>query len=162
MAHSHPILIVLVLTFSAGANPSLAVNADMPFPEGPAGYGAKYSAFKILAHRATIEWMASHKPAFSLVTIHPTFVLGQDATQTDAAAPGGINRFVVVSLATPPPGKPMVPANFVDVRDVSLVLIRSLGLEVGKEELVKEVLVAGRKTGWEEVVAFVKDRYVTE
>jgi len=43
-----------------------------------------------------------------------------------------------------------------------LVLIRSLGLEVGKEELVKEVLVAGRKTGWEEVVAFVKDRYVTE
>ncbi|KAK0622545.1 hypothetical protein B0T14DRAFT_535720 [Immersiella caudata] len=142
-----------------GSNPSLNVDPDAQFPAGPAGYGAKYSASKILAHRATLEWMASNKPHFSLVTVHPTFVLGRDKTQTDPARPGGINAFLMRSLATPPPGKPMTPAAFVDVRDVSSVLLRSLDLEADRGVPLTEILVNGNPTTWDEIIGFVKARY---
>jgi nucleoside-diphosphate-sugar epimerase len=103
--------------------------------------------------------MAARKPRFSLVTVHPTFVLGHDKTQTDPTRPGGINAFLLRSLATPPPGKPMTPAAFVDVQDVSAVLLRSLELEVEKSVPVTEILVNGNATSWDEIVKFVKARY---
>ena len=83
--------------------------------------------------------MATRKPHFSLVTVHPTFVLGYDKTQTDLTRPGGINAFLLRLLATLPPGKPMTPAAFVDVRDVSEVLLRSLGLEAEKGVPLTEI-----------------------
>ncbi|KAK4447137.1 putative reductase [Podospora aff. communis PSN243] len=147
------------LEIKESSNPSLVVDPDAQFPAGPAGYGAKYSASKILAHRATLEWMAARNPHFSLVTVHPTFVLGHDKTQTDPTRPGGINAFLLRSLATPPPGKPMTPAAFVDVRDVSSALLRSLDLEVEKGVPVTEILVNGNPTSWDEIIKFVKTRY---
>lgn len=131
----------------------------MPFPEGPAGYGAKYAASKVLAHRATINWVAAHKPHFSVVTVHPTFVLGRDMTQRDAASPNGINAYLLKSLTNPPGGKPVVPASFVDVRDVSLVVLKSLDAELGNKELVTEYLAVGGPTSYDEVVKFVKNKY---
>ncbi|KAK0639504.1 hypothetical protein B0T16DRAFT_518387 [Cercophora newfieldiana] len=147
------------LEIKGGSNPSIAVDPNAPFPSGPAGYGAKYAASKILAHRATIDWMAARKPHFSLVTVNPTFVLGYDMTQTDPTKPGGINAFLLRSLATPTPGKPVIPAAFVDVRDVSSVLLRSLELQVEKGAPLTEVLVNGNPTSWEEIIGFVKARY---
>ncbi|KAK3358013.1 hypothetical protein B0T25DRAFT_605423 [Lasiosphaeria hispida] len=147
------------LHIQEGDNASITVNPDMPFPSGPAGNGPKYSASKILAHRATVEWMSKHKPHFSLVTVHPTFVLGHDFTQKDASSPSGINAYLLRSLTAPPGGKPIVPASFVDVRDVSLVMLRSLGLEGDEKQPLTEVLVAGYATTWQEVVDIVKERY---
>ncbi|KAK4201941.1 hypothetical protein QBC40DRAFT_222553 [Triangularia verruculosa] len=146
------------LEVKAGTNPALAVDAEMSFPSGPAGYGAKYSASKILAHRATLEWMQVHQPRFSLVTLHPTFVLGRDMTQP-TSTPNGINGFLMTTLTNPPGGKPAVPASMVDVRDVSLTVLRSLDVEAGKEELVTEYLVAGDPTSYDDVVSFVKKAY---
>ncbi|KAK0711952.1 hypothetical protein B0H67DRAFT_647281 [Lasiosphaeris hirsuta] len=148
------------LHIQEGDNTSITVNPDMPFPSGPAGNGPKYSASKILAHRATVEWMSKHKPHFSLVTVHPTFVLGYDYTQKDASSPSGINAYLLQSLTAPPGGKPIIPGSFVDVRDVSLVMLRSLGLEGGDwGKPLTEVLVAGRATTWQEVVDIVRERY---
>ncbi|KAK4185368.1 hypothetical protein QBC35DRAFT_503805 [Podospora australis] len=142
-----------------GENANIAVDPDTPFPDGPAGYGIKYSASKILAHRATIQWVEQHKPHFSVVTVHPTFVLGRDLTQRDAASPNGLNAYLLKSLTNPPGGNPVVPASMVDVRDVSQVVLRSLGVDLNKEELVTEYLVDGNPTSYDEVVAFVKRKY---
>ncbi|KAK4172676.1 hypothetical protein QBC36DRAFT_362146 [Triangularia setosa] len=146
------------LGVKAGANPTLAVDAEMSFPPGPAGYGAKYSASKILAHRATLEWMQAHKPQYSLVTLHPTFVLGRDLTQ-QTSTPNGINGFLMTTLTKPPGGNPVVPASMVDVRDVSLTVLRSLDVELDQKEFVTEYLVAGNPTLYDDVVGFVKRKY---
>lgn len=103
--------------------------------------------------------MTAHKPHFTLVTVHPTFVVGHDKTQTDRTKPGGMNAVLLRSLATPPPGKPMIPAAFVDVRDVSDVSLRSLELREGEGAALTEVLVNGDPTSWDEIVSFVRGRY---
>ncbi|KAK0666517.1 hypothetical protein QBC41DRAFT_280607 [Cercophora samala] len=146
------------LEVKTGVNPTLAVDAEMPFPPGPAGYGAKYSASKILAHRATIEWMRAREPQFSLVTLHPTFVLGRDLTQR-TSKPNGINAFLMTTLTNPPEGKPVVPASMVDVRDVSLAVLHGLDVELARGGLVTEYLVAGNPTSYDDVVEFVKKQY---
>ncbi|KAK3987480.1 putative reductase [Cladorrhinum sp. PSN332] len=145
------------LEIKAGTNLSLSVDQDMPFPSGLAGYGAKYSASKILAHQATINWMTTHRPRFSLVTVHPTYVLGRDLTQLDAGSPNGMNAFLLQSLNNP--GPPVVPASMVDVKDVSLVVLKSMEVELEGNELVTEYLVAGKPTSYDEVVKFVKNNY---
>ncbi|KAK3368567.1 hypothetical protein B0H63DRAFT_441812, partial [Podospora didyma] len=140
----------------AGANKSIPIDPDMPFPSGPAGHGMKYSASKVLAHRATLDWVSTHKPHFSLITIHPSLVLGHDMTQTGTTA-GGSNAFLTNSLATPPPSGPIVPSSFVDVRDVSLVTLRSLDVSVPfNNDEVREYLVTGKPTTWDAIIAFVK------
>ncbi|KAK0737209.1 hypothetical protein B0T21DRAFT_383227 [Apiosordaria backusii] len=146
------------LEVKAGANPTLAVDAETPFPPGPAGYGVKYSASKILAHRATVEWMQVHQPQFSLATLHPTFVLGRDLTQ-QTSTPNGINAFLMTTLTNPPGGKPVVPASMVDVRDVSLAVLRCLDVKLEQGELVTEYLVAGKPTSYDDIVRFVKEKY---
>ncbi|KAK4638888.1 hypothetical protein QC761_703630 [Podospora bellae-mahoneyi] len=146
------------LEVKAGINPTLAINPEMSFPSGPAGHGAKYAASKILAHRATIGWMRVHEPQFSLVTLHPTFVLGRDLTQ-QTSKPNGVNAYLMATLTNPPGGKPVVPASMVDVRDVSLTVLRSLDVELGRDELVTEYLVVGDPTCYDDVVEFVKTKY---
>ncbi|KAK3682218.1 hypothetical protein B0T22DRAFT_521308 [Podospora appendiculata] len=143
------------LVIKEGTNPSITIDPDMAFPEGPGGNGPKYSASKILAHRATLAWMETHKPQFTLITLHPTFVLGHDLTQT-TPTPGGINAWVLHSLAS---GKPLIPASFVDVRDVSLAHLRSLDTPVDVAAPLTEELLAGPETSWREIAALVKGRY---
>ncbi|KAK3369402.1 hypothetical protein B0T24DRAFT_707930 [Lasiosphaeria ovina] len=144
----------------AGSNLSIPVDKDMVFPPGPAGHGLKYCASKVLAHRATLEWRAAHQPRFTLVTVHPTFVGGRDMAQTDAAAPRGATAFLLNSLATPPPGGPVVPASLVDVRDVSLGVLRSLDLKVDVSSgAVTEALMPGEPTTWDAITDFVRAEY---
>ncbi|KAK4223279.1 putative reductase [Podospora fimiseda] len=147
------------LEVKTGTNLSLLADEDMPFPPGRPGHGLKYSASKILAHRATINWMTANKPHFSLVTVHPTYVLGRDFLQKDANSPNGINAYLMQSFTNPPEGKPTIVASFVDVRDVSQVVLKSMDVELDGKELLTEYLAVGKKTGWDEVVRFVKEKY---
>ncbi|KAK3332370.1 hypothetical protein B0T19DRAFT_415469 [Cercophora scortea] len=143
------------LVIKAGDNSSINIDPDMAFPEGPGGNGPKYSASKILAHRATLAWMQTHKPHFTLITLHPTFVLGHNLSQT-TPTPSGINAWLLHSLAS---GKPIVPAAFVDVRDVSLAHLRSLDAPVDPAAPLTEMLLPGPATTWPEIARFVKEKY---
>jgi len=97
-------------------------------------------------------------------------VLGRDLTFTPSSeeeVPPGINGWVIRSLGIPPPGKPLIPALFVDVGDVSAVVLRSVPTTTttsnintitdgnGKGE-VTEILVSGNPTSWEEILQFAK------
>lgn len=128
----------------------------MQFPEGAAGHGPKYHASKILAHQASVKWMEQRKPHFSLVTLHPSFVLGHSLIQTSASDIGGINALFWASLQQDE--KPSIPSIFVDVRDVAAAHVRSadVALEQGG---VREFIISGREATWEQVVTFIRAKY---
>ncbi|PHH85647.1 hypothetical protein CDD83_119 [Cordyceps sp. RAO-2017] len=139
------------------ANRSIAIDINMAFPDGPAGHGMKYQGSKILAHRATLDWVAQHRPKFDLVTLHPTLVIGTDATQSDAR-PGGMNAYLMQSLASE---KPTMPSSVVDVRDVAQALLRALTAPVNVGAGLTEAIIGGPPFDWEDLVAFVRARYPT-
>lgn len=126
----------------------------MQFPEGFAGHGAKYHASKILAHKASVDWVKQNKPNFSLITLHPSFVLGHSLIQTSASDIGGINALFWGSLQG---DKPQFPPLVVDVRDIADAHVRAIDVPV--EQGVTEFLLSGHNTTWEQVVDLVKAKY---
>ena len=71
------------------------MDPDMEFPADPmASGGAKYHASKLLAHRATLEWVAENKPHFVVITLHPSFVFGRNLSQTSPDGVDGTNAML--------------------------------------------------------------------
>ncbi|KAK0630937.1 hypothetical protein B0T17DRAFT_529663 [Bombardia bombarda] len=138
-----------------GADVSEGVTPDIDLPSGPAGYGLKYTASKILAHRATIAWMVQHKPQFKLITLHPSFVLGHDLVQK-TAKPATVNAWVLGGIAS---GTPPILASFVNVRDVSLANLHAIDAPLNEGAPLTEVILGGSSTTWEAVGKFIKEKY---
>ena len=132
----------------------LKVDPNMDWPEGFAGHGAKYHASKIQSHLATIDWMKENKPGFSLVTLHPTFVLGHSLIQKSAEDIGGINALFWSTLQA---DKPQFPPIFVDVRDVADAHLKAA--TVPTEAGTTEFLLSGDETSWDQVVSFIKSEF---
>jgi nucleoside-diphosphate-sugar epimerase len=125
----------------------------MSLPPDPAGAGLKYQASKILAHQATHDFLKEHKPAFTLATLHPTFVLGRSLLQRQARDIDGINAWLWSSLHS----KTALFASLcVHVRDVAESYLRILEKDVPSGT---GFLLSGPKFGWEDAVRFVKETY---
>jgi len=121
--------------------------------------GMKYQVSKILAHRATLEWVRTNKPSFGLVTLHPSFVFGRNLAQTSAEGLDGTNSMLWDSLHSP---KAFIPSSGVDVRDVALAHLKALEVTMGARDGVDEFLLsAGPRENWTwgEVTAFVRSKY---
>ena len=125
---------------------------------------AKYQASKILAHKATLDWVAAHQPLpFQVITMHPVCVAGPDMTRTVKEQPlAFINDIILRSLDQ---GVVCIPPVFVDVRDVSRAHVAALKLPRQDSEekekgrgVVKEFLLAGRPTSWAAISRFVKEK----
>jgi len=132
----------------------------MEFPEDPmASGGMKYHASKILAHRATLEWVAANKPHFVVVTLHPSFVIGRNLNQTSPDGVDGTNAMLWGSLYSE---TPIIPALGVDVRDVARAHVRALDAKFeGKNGVQEFIISATEKEGWSwtNIVKFVKKKY---
>jgi nucleoside-diphosphate-sugar epimerase len=132
----------------------------MAFPEDATSSGGqKYHVSKILAHRATLEWVQTNKPSFGLVTLHPSFVFGRNITQTSAEELDGTNAMLWGCLHS---RKPFIPASSVDVRDVALAHLKALDVETGSAGEAQEfILSAGPKQNWTwgQVAEFVRSKY---
>jgi nucleoside-diphosphate-sugar epimerase len=126
----------------------------MDWPEGFAGHGAKYHGSKIEAHQATIDWMKDNKPKFSLVTLHPTFVLGYSLIQKSAEDIGGINALFWSSLQA---DKPQFPPIVVDVRDVANAHLKAA--TVSTEDQTTEFLLSANETSWDQIVSFIGSEF---
>jgi nucleoside-diphosphate-sugar epimerase len=122
--------------------------------------GLKYHASKILAHRATLEWVAAINPRFVVVTLHPSFVFGRNLSQTSPDGVDGTNAMLWGSLYSE---TPLIPAIAVDVIDVARAHVRVLNTNFeGKNNEVQEFLIsAGEKDGWSwtKIAKFVKNKY---
>jgi nucleoside-diphosphate-sugar epimerase len=126
----------------------------MDFPAGFEGYGLKYQASKILAHKASSEFVKTQKPHFTLITLHPTFVLGPSLVQKSADDITGVVMMFMNSL---PSSKPLFPSTIVDVRDVADATLATIKASV--ERNGDEFIISGVETTWDDIVAYVKAAY---
>lgn len=134
-------------------NLDLTIDMSKPFPPGRSGAGLKYQASKILAHKATQEFMYTHQPTFTLSTLHPTFVIGHSLVQRRAEEIDGINAWFWNSLRQ---STPLFPSTCVDVRDVAEAHIKVLESDVRSGTAF---LLSGPSFGWDDVVDFVQEEY---
>ncbi|KAF5857379.1 hypothetical protein ETB97_005914 [Aspergillus alliaceus] len=129
------------------------VDTSMDFPEGFTGLAMKYSASKILAHEATRTFLKNKKPHYTVITFHPTFVLGDSLVQKTAHDIGGMNALFWNSIESE---KPKIANVWVHVRDVAHAHAKALetNIENGTEFLLSRPAVS-----WEYVVSFIKAKY---
>ncbi len=132
---------------------TIPVDLDMPFPDGAAGQALRYSVSKIKAHQATRDFIKQNNPHYILITLHPTFVLGDSLVQETATDIDGVNGWFWQSLFSE---KPLISTSWVHVRDVADAHIKALEVEV---ESGKEFLLAALAFPWEDAINFIKSHY---
>ncbi|PIA93467.1 putative oxidoreductase [Cercospora beticola] len=139
----------------ANTGEKLPVSADMKFPDGAAGHGAKYSASKILAHQATRDFVEKEKPEYKLVTFHPVLVIGESLVQKNFDQLDGMNQVLWSSLHST---QPTMPSTFVDVKQCAESHVNAVRnyekLKNGTEYGLSSPAVA-----WNEVAKFVKQEF---
>jgi hypothetical protein len=104
------------------------------------GQVVRYSASKIVAHQATRNFVKERKPYYTLITLHPTYVMGHDITQDTAQGLGGINSLLWKSLAS-------------DVADAHVKAIQ-VNVEHGKE-----FLLSGPHFPWEDAIEYIRKKF---
>lgn len=128
----------------------------MSFPDNFTGHGMKYAASKILAHQATREFLSQNKLHYTLLTFHPTFVLGDSFIQDSAESIDGINGLFWKSLFSE---KPLMAAGaWVHVRDIADAHVKALE---NSTESGTEFLLSGPVMSWDEAIKFVNEKYPT-
>ncbi|THW87638.1 NAD dependent epimerase/dehydratase family protein [Aureobasidium pullulans] len=114
----------------------------------------QYQASKLAAHTATLDFVETKKPHFSVVTLHPVFVFGQNLLQTKVDEIAGTNGMLFGSLYSE---KPMfAPYRGVHVLDVAEAHVKALTLP---EAPVSSFLLSAKDRSWEEALAFAKKEF---
>lgn len=129
------------------------VDFDAEFPPGLMGQVVKYSASKIVAHQATREFVKERKPHYTLITLHPTYVMGHDLTQETAEGLRGINSLLWKSLASE---KPLLGTSWIHVKDVADAHVKALQVDVEHE---KEFLLSGPSFRWEDAIEYIRKKF---
>lgn len=131
----------------------ISVDLDAEFPPGPAGQMVKYCASKIVAHQATRNFVKERKPDYTLITLHPTYVMGHDITRETAQGVGGINALLCKSLASE---KPLLGTSWVHVQDVADAHVKALHVNV---EHGKEFLLSSPSFPWEDAIEYIRENF---
>jgi nucleoside-diphosphate-sugar epimerase len=114
----------------------------------------QYQASKLAAHTATLEHISDKKPNYSIVTIHPVFVFGENLSQTTAEELGGTNAAFFGSLYSK---EPIFTAyRGVHVLDVAEAHIRALSLD---DAPIASFLMASKGRSWKEVLDFANSEF---
>lgn len=114
----------------------------------------QYHASKLASYTATLNFIASNKPRFSTVTLHPVFVFGQSLLQKSADQLSGTNALLFGSLYSEEPL--FAPYRGVHVLDVAEAHIKALGLA---EKPIASYLLSATDRPWEEVLEFANKEY---
>ncbi|EMD96758.1 hypothetical protein COCC4DRAFT_142011 [Bipolaris maydis ATCC 48331] len=131
----------------------IPVDFDAEFAPGLMGQVVKYSASKIVAHQATRDFVKEKKPNYTLITLHPTYVMGHDLTQETAEGLGGINSLLWASLGSE---KPLLGTSWIHVQDVADAHVKALEANV---EHGKEFLLSGPSFAWEDAIQYIWNKY---
>ncbi|KAI4751092.1 NAD dependent epimerase/dehydratase family protein [Aureobasidium sp. EXF-3400] len=116
--------------------------------------GRQYRASKIASYLATLNFISSHHPHFSVVTLHPVYVFGHNLLQKHADEVSGTNKMLFNSFISDAPL--FAPYRGVHVDDVAEAHIRALSLP---STPISSYLLSAKARAWEEVLEFVKHKY---
>ena len=123
--------------------------------EGMQGHGSKYRASKILAHQATRGFLQKEKPSYTVLTFHPSFVLGEDFAQESPEQMRGMISFFWRSLSLE---KPILASAWVHVDDVAQAhvnaITKSTPIPSGTE-----FILSAPPFPWEEAIAHLEETY---
>jgi nucleoside-diphosphate-sugar epimerase len=114
----------------------------------------QYRASKLASHIATLDFVETEKPHFSVVTLHPVYVFGKNLLQTSADEISGTNEMLFKSLYSEEPS--FVPYRGVHIDDVAAAHIRALDIAAAP---VSSYLLSAKSRNWEEVLAFAKSKF---
>lgn len=114
----------------------------------------QYRASKLASHVATLDFVETEKPQFSVVTLHPVYVFGRNLLQTSADEISGTNEMLFKSLFSEEPL--FSPYRGVHIDDVAAAHVRALELAVAP---ISSYLLSAKDKTWEEVLAFAKSKF---
>ena len=139
------------------------MSPDFPFAHS----GQAYAGSKILADKATIEFVQAKKPHFTVTTIHPSFIYGQNLLQSSFAelSPDSTNGWLWKALQTP---NPTLGNRGVHVLDVTEGHLRALKVATGLDpdmdpnswsSGIGKFILSVQPFDWNKVGDFVKEKY---
>jgi nucleoside-diphosphate-sugar epimerase len=114
----------------------------------------QYRASKLASYIATLDFIETKKPHFSVVTLHPVYVFGQNLLQTSPDEISGTNEMLFKSLYSKEPS--FAPYRGVHINDVAAAHIRALDLA---DAPISSYLLSGKERTWEEVLAFANSKF---
>ena len=114
----------------------------------------QYQASKMASYTATLDFVETNKPHFSVVTLHPVFVFGRNLLQTSADELSGTNGGLFGGLYSEEPMFKHFTGVHVD--DVAEAHIRALSLA---DRPVSSFLLAAKDRTWGEVLEFANKKY---
>lgn len=113
-----------------------------------------YHASKLASYAATLDFIEEKKPHFSVVTMHPVFVFGQNVLQDEARQLSGTNAMLFGSLYSPSPL--FAPFRGVHVVDVADAHIKALSLT---DHPHSAYLLAAKQRSWDEVITYIESEF---
>ncbi|KAI5241190.1 NAD(P)-binding protein [Aureobasidium subglaciale] len=116
------------------------------------GHGM-YRISKVLAHQATRDFLEREKPAYKLVTTHPTLVIGESRIQSSPESIDMVNNMLWQTIQH---GNPAFPSLWVDVKDVAAVHVGAFNSSAPSGT---EFICSGPEVSWNEIATFVKQEY---
>jgi len=114
----------------------------------------QYQASKLASYTATLDFVETKKPHFSVVTLHPVYVFGRNLLQTRADELTGTNGGLFGGLYSDEPMFKHFQGVHVD--DVAEAHIRALSLP---DAPVSSYLLAAKDRTWGEVLEFANKKY---
>ena len=114
----------------------------------------QYQASKMASYTATLDFVETNKPHFSVVTLHPVFVFGRNLLQTSADELSGTNAGLFGGLYSNDPMFKHFQGVHVD--DVAEAHIRAFSLA---DKPVSSFLLAAKDRTWGEVQEFANKKY---
>lgn len=114
----------------------------------------QYRASKLASYIATLDFIETKKPRFSVVTLHPVYVFGPNLLQTSSDEISGTNEMLFTSLYSEEPS--FVPYRGVHIDDVAAAHIRALDLA---DRPISSYLLSAKDRTWEEVLAFANSKF---
>lgn len=115
-----------------------------------------YAGSKLLANKASWDFLANEKPQFDLVTLHPSMVYGTSLVQ-DSAAASGTNGYIFSSIVS---GATDFDALLVSVhvKNVAEAHVRALEDDIKN----RSYLLSGKWTSWKELKEWSEKYYPEE
>ena len=113
--------------YGGGWDGVVSAESRQPDPAGPyPHYFAAYAASKVLAYNRTLDFIERERPAFSVINIMPSFVLGKnELATTPATVDSGSNHLALINVlgGNDQSGR---TGNTVSISDVAEIHVRSL------------------------------------
>ncbi|KAI4850369.1 NAD dependent epimerase/dehydratase family protein [Aureobasidium sp. EXF-8845] len=119
--------------------------------------GRQYRASKIASYLATLDFVSTRQPHFSVVTLHPVYVFGRNILQTSPDEISGTNKMLYNSLLSASPL--FAPYRGVHVDDVASAHIKALTIP---DAPVSSYLLSAKARTWEEVMEFAHAKFPGE